>query len=214
MIQRLPSTVVVLFLFLISLQAQSPQATPESTAKTKYQLLVEKAKAKDKTVNFTELRNSFYESPDYHPNTPMMTYRPLNAAIAQKNYEEALKIAESVLAKNFVELNAHMAAQIAYQETGNTERAEFHKFMVDGLLNSIRSSGDGKTTDTAFVVISINEEYGLFKSLGLRPIRQSLVHDKGHSYDAMTVVDPQTNQESVFYFNVDKPLKWQPPKKP
>jgi tetratricopeptide (TPR) repeat protein len=214
MIRKLTKTVIVLLLYVISLQAQSQQPTPEATPKTKYQLLLEKAKAKDKTINFTELRNAFYESPDYHPNTPMLTYRPLNAAIAQKNYEQALQIAESVFAKNFVEVNAHMAAQIAYQETGNAERAEFHKFMVDGLLNSIKSVGDGKTVATAFVVISINEEYGLIRSLGLRPIKQSLIQDKGHFYDAITVVDPQTNQESMLYFNVDKSFNWQPPRKP
>jgi hypothetical protein len=50
-----------------------------------------------------------------------------------------------------------MAAQIAYQETGNAERAQFHKFMADGLLNSIKSSVDGKSPQTAFEVISINE---------------------------------------------------------
>jgi hypothetical protein len=44
----------------------------------------------------------------------------LNAALNQKNYEEVLKIADSVLAKNFVEINAHMAAQIADQELGIT----------------------------------------------------------------------------------------------
>jgi hypothetical protein len=137
--------------------------------------------------------------------------RQLLAALNQKNYEEALKIAESVLAKNFVEINAHMAAQIAYQETGNAERAQFHRFMGDGLLSSIKAKADGKTVDTAFVVISINEEYGLIRSLGLRPTRQALVQEKGHSFDAITVVDPQTNQESVMYFNIDKSFNWKKP---
>ena len=91
----------------------------------------------------------------------MMAYRPMNAALNQKNYEEALKIAETVLAKNFVEINAQITAQIAYQETGNAERAQFHKFMVEGLLNSIKGKNDGKSVDTAFEVISINEEYGV-----------------------------------------------------
>jgi hypothetical protein len=144
----------------------------------------------------------------------MMTYRPLNAALAQKNYEEVLKIADSVLAKNFVEVNAHMAAQIAYQETGNAERAQFHKFMADGLLNSIKSTVDGKSPQTAFEVISINEEYGLMRSMKLRPVGQSLMMDKGHSYDAIKVIDPQTNQESTLYFNIDRPFKWESRKKP
>jgi hypothetical protein len=139
----------------------------------------------------------------------MMSYRPLNAAIAQKNYEEALKIAEGVLARNFVEINAHIVAEIAYRETGNAEKAEFHKYMVEGLLNSIKASNDGKSKEKAFEVISINEEYGLIRTLGVKPIQQALVEDKGHSYDVITVVDPQTNQQSQIFFNIDKPFKWQ-----
>ena len=194
-----------------SQSSPSPSPSPAPAQKSKYDVLLEKVKQKDPSVNFTELRLAFYESPHYNPYTPMLTYRPLNAALAQKNYEEALKIAESVLAKNFVEINAHMTAQIAHQEQGNTERAQFHKFMTDGLLNSIKSNGDGKSVDSAYEVISINEEYGLIRSLGLRPIRQALVENKGHRYDAVTVVDPQTGKESVIYFNVDKPFNWKQP---
>ncbi len=199
-------------LFVLSVSAQTTQEPAKAPEKTKYDVLVEKVKQKDPSVNFTELRHAFYESPNYNPYAPMMTYRPLNGALAQKNYEEVLKIAESVLAKNFVEVNAHMAAQIAYQETGNAERAEFHKFMTDGLLKSIKSSVDGKSTATAFEVISINEEYGLIRSLGLRPIGQAMLEEKGHRYDAMTVVDPKTKEESKLYFNIDKPFNWQPKK--
>jgi len=211
--KQLSGALLIVLLVVISVSAQTAQDTPKPTEKTKYDLLLERVKQRDPSVNFTELRHAFYESPNYNPYSPMMTYRPLNAALAQKNYEEVLKIAESVFAKNFVEVNAHMAAQIAYQETGNTERAQFHKFMADGLLNSIKSSVDGKSPEKAFEVISINEEYGLIRSLKLRPIKQALVQDKGHSYDAITVIDPQTNQESTIYFNIDKPFHWQDRKK-
>ena len=206
MTRRLAGACLVLLFVVIAVAAQD---TPKPVEKTKYDLLLEKVKQKDPSVNFTELRHAFYESPHYNPYAPMMTYRPLNAALAQKNYEEVLKIAESVLAKNFVEVNAHMAAQIAYQETGNAERAEFHKFMAEGLLKSIKGSVDGKSPEKAFEVISINEEYGLIRSLGLRPIGQALVEDKGRRYDAITVVDPKTNEESKIYFNIDKPFNWQ-----
>lgn len=211
MLLRSVGAIVTVLAFAICVSAQTPQSGPTPAEKSKYDVLLEKVKQKDATVDFTELRMAFYESPHYSPYAPMMTYRPMNAALNQKNYEEALKIAESVLAKNFVEINAHITAQIAFQATGNAERAQFHKFMVDGLLNSIKSKADGKTVDTAFLVISVNEEYGLIRSLGLRPIKQALIQDKGHSFDAITVVDPQTNQESVLYFNIDKPFNWKKP---
>lgn len=105
-------------------------------------------------------------------------------------------------------MNAHIVAQISYQETGETERAEFHKSVAQGLLNSIKGKNDGKTMDTAFQVISINEEYGLLRSLELKPIKQELLKEKGHYFDALTVVDPKTNQQSVIYFNVDKVFSW------
>jgi tetratricopeptide (TPR) repeat protein len=214
--RQVPGTFLILLCVVICVSAQTPQETPKPAEKetprpaqqTKYDALLEKVKQKDPAVNFTELRHAFYESANYNPYAPMMSYRPLNAALAQKNYEEALKIAEGVLSKNFVEINAHIIAQIAYQETGNTERAEFHKFMVDGLLNSIKGSVDGKSKEKAFEVISINEEYGLIRSLGLKPIKQALLNDEGHAYDVITVIDPQTNKESQLYFNIDRPFKW------
>ena len=221
MTRRLAGAFLILVFAVIAVAAQTPQETPKPTPqeaakedpkpakKTKYDTLLEKVKQKDPSVNFTELRHAFYESPNYNPYAPMMSYRPLNAAIAQKNYEEALKLAEGVFAKNFVEINAHIVAEIAYRETGNAEKAEFHKYMVEGLLNSIKASNDGKSKEKAFEVISINEEYGLIRSLGVRPINQALVEDKGHSYDVITVVDPQTNQQSQIFFNIDKPFKWQ-----
>ena len=207
MLLRSIGALIVIVVFAVCASAQTAQPSPSPTEKSKYDLLLEKVKQKDPSVNFTELRLAFYGSPHYNPYAPMMTYRPMNAALNQKNYEEALRIAETVLAKNFVEINAHITAQIAYQETGNAERAQFHKFMVEGLLNSIKGKNDGKSVDTAYEVISINEEYGLIRSLGLRPIKQGLVQEKGHSYDAITVVDPE-GKESTLYFNIDKSFNW------
>jgi Domain of unknown function (DUF4919) len=192
-------------------QEQNPtqlQKTQEVTAKSDYTALLERVKKSDSSVDFTELRMSFYQSPQYNPDRPMMTYRQLWGAVGQKSYTEAIKLAELVLEGNFVEVNAHMVAQIAYQETGNAERAQFHKYMTEGLLNSIKSKGDGKSIETAYQVISINEEYALLRSIGLRPFEQSLLEDKGSQFDALKVVDPLTHQQSVVYFNVDLPFKF------
>lgn len=214
-------SLVSVFLFLmltVSAGAQtqstpSPSPSPTPTTKSspaekrKYESLLEKVKKGDRTVDFTELRLAFFESSNYNPYSPMLTYRPLWGALAQNNYAEAIKIAQSVFEKNFIEVNANMVAHIAYRETGDTERAAFHRFMADGLLASIKSTKDGKTPETAYEVISVSEEYGLMRSLELRPFKQSLIQDKGHFFDALVVRD-KTNQESTVYFNVDKPFTW------
>ncbi|HEX8160575.1 MAG TPA: DUF4919 domain-containing protein [Pyrinomonadaceae bacterium] len=192
----------------------SPQSSPGvAPSKGDYKALLERAKKGDRTLDFGEMRAAFYETDDYQPQAPMMSYRQLWGALAQGNYAEAIKIADAVLEKNFVEVNAHMVAHVAHRETGNAERAAFHRFMADGLLDSIKKTGDGKSVETAFDVISINEEYALFRAMGLQPVKQSLVERKGHSYDAIVTVDPRMRAEATYYFRVDKPLNWTGPKK-
>jgi hypothetical protein len=74
------------------------------------------------------------------------------------------------------------------------------------LIDSIRSSGDGKSPATAWVVISVDEEYAVLRALGFKPSGQSLLRQNGHSYDVMkTKSDDGTEQ--TFYFNVDIPFK-------
>lgn len=189
-------------------QPQPPKTTAPPQGKVSYDALVERAKKGDAGVDFTALRMAFYETDNYNPLAPMMTYRPLWGAIQQQDWAGAIKLAESVLAKNFVEVNAHMVAFIAHRQSGDAERAKFHRAIAEGLLNSIKASGDGKSIATAFEVISINEEYGLFRSMNLSPVRQSLLEEKGSSFDAIETVDPRTSARATYYFKVDKPLKW------
>ena len=135
----------------------------------------------------------------------MLDYRALWGGVMQGNWPEAAKQAEIVLAKNYVDINAHMVAHIAYRQQGDAEKARLHRQWADGLLASVKASGDGKSPATAWHVISTSEEYAVFRSMNLRPVGQALINDKGHSYDEMKVIDPQ-NTESKLYFNVDKPF--------
>src|ERR1044071_92002 len=89
------SAVVVLLVCSFSAFAQTQPApvtppkqepTPAAKAeKKKYEALVEQAKKSDPSLDFPALRIGFYESKNYNPNTPMMTYRPLWGALGQQN---------------------------------------------------------------------------------------------------------------------------------
>ncbi|MDX6385368.1 MAG: hypothetical protein QOK48_2941 [Blastocatellia bacterium] len=188
---------------------EQPKSASPATAKPTYAALLERAKKSDATVDFKELRMAFTESPDYSPyGGDREARRNMFASLNAKEYEQALEPAGKILAKNYVDLNAHFVSYVANRELGRTERATFHKFMFDGLMKSITGHGDGKTPETAFVVISTDEEYVLFNFLGLRPAGQSLVNQDGHSYDRMAANDPKTNESLVYFFNIDKPFNW------
>lgn len=193
---------------------QSAQPTPapasqkpaDSEAKRKYDALLASAKKGDQPVDYKALRFAFFETPEFSPLSGMFVYRGLWGVVAQSDWAEAVKQAEAVLEKNHVDANAHMVAYIAYRQQGNEEKAKYHRRWADGLLDSIRSGGDGKSPATAWHVISISEEYAVLRSMNLRAVGQSLVRDGNHAYDQMKVVDPETKAEATYFFNVDKPF--------
>jgi Domain of unknown function (DUF4919) len=187
----------------------APTPTPSPAPKSSYDSLLERVKQGDKTADFKELRFAFTETPAYSPYGGDRDLRKeMFVAINGKDYDKALASAERMLAKNYLDINGHFGCFAAHNRLGHTDKAAYHKFVFEGLLNSIKDSGDGKTPETAFIVISTDEEYALFNWLGLRVSGQALIHKDGHDYDKMTVNDPKTNETSDYFFNIDKPFTW------
>ena len=211
----MPKLASVLFiLVLVSVVAfsstQDPPKNPaQESSKRSFAVLLDRAKKSDPTLGFKELRMAYTDTTDYSPyGGDRETRTKMFAALNAKEFDSAVESAEKILAKNFVEINAHFVAYVAHRESGRAEKATFHKFMFDGLVKSITNSGDGKTAETAFVVITTDEEYTLFNVLGLRPSGQALITQNGHSFDRMTATNPKTNETVVYFFNIDKPFNW------
>lgn len=192
-------------------QVPSPTPAPaaQAPAKPTYEALLARLKKNDQTVDFKELRLAFTETQEYGPYGRDAAARTkMFAALKADEFDKALEIAGATLAGNYMDIMGHFGCFVAHRELGHADLAAYHRFVFEGLLNSIKNSGDGKTMETAFVVISTDEEYALFNYIGLRPTDQALIKEKGHSYDKMTALDPNTNQTVVYYFNIDKPFNW------
>ena len=189
--------------------AAKPQdaAIARNPVQEKYGELLEKLKKGERTVDFKELRLSYTETKEYSPyGNDRDARKAMFAAMNSKDWDEALKQSAKILDKNYVDLNGHFGAYVAHREKGDADKADFHKFVFQGLIDSILKPGDGKSTEKALVVISTDEEYVILNFLGLRPAGQALLNVEGHSYDKMTAVDPKTNETFEFYFNIDKPF--------
>ena len=199
-------TVLIVFCVLLlqaALQAQKP------AEKVSYETLLERVKKQDASVNFQELRLAYTETKQYNPyGGDREARKAMFTALKAEQYDQALSFSEKTLTANYLDINAHFGAYVANRELGHSEKADYHKNIFQRLLKSVSDSGDGKTMETAFIVISTNEEYALFNVIGLRPTAQALIEDKGHRYDKMTVTDPKNDQSITFYFNIDKPFDW------
>jgi uncharacterized protein DUF4919 len=200
---------VLLSVAAFSAIQEPPKKSGQESAKPSFALLLERAKNSDATLDFKELRMAYTETAYYSPyGGDRETRKQMFAALNAKEFDAAVASAEKILAKNFVEINAHFVAYVSHRESGRAEKATFHKFMFDGLVKSITRSGDGKTAETAYVVITTDEEYTLFNILGLRAAGQALVTQNGHSFDRMSATNPKTNETVVYFFNIDKPFTW------
>jgi hypothetical protein len=188
--------------------AQAPSQTPDPAKKQTYEEMLSKLKAGETTTDFKAFRLAFTRTKQYGPYGGDRDGRKLmNAALSQKNFKEALKKAEEQLKDDYTDMEAHIVASIANKELGNSAKADFHRELYLGLVNSIISGGDGKTAKTAYVVITTNEEYVVLRALGLAPGSQSLVKEEGHTFDVFAAIDQKTKAESKVYFNIDIPWK-------
>jgi hypothetical protein len=174
---------------------------------SEYAKLLADLKAGNTNIDYARLRMSYVDSPERKKaKDTTAEEKAMSQALQSKDFAGALKDAGSVLDQQYVNMDAHFVAFVAERELGDAAKADFHRTVFRGLIDSIRNSGDGKSPEKAWVVISVHEEYVVLRALGLRPSGQSLVGQNGHMYDVMKAKDEDGNEET-FYFNTDIPMK-------
>jgi hypothetical protein len=174
-----------------------------------YEMLLENVKKKDPKADFKALRMAYSKTQAYNPYDfgRQKAQQAMNRAIKAKDYAQALQLARNRLEKNYVDVQAHMVASLSYKQLGKADRSDYHRYVADGLIKSILKSGDGKSEETAFVVISTDEEYVVLDVLGINLSLQALVRGKKHTFDVLSGVD-ENKKKVKFYFNIDIPHTW------
>jgi hypothetical protein len=129
-------------------------------------------------------------------------------AIRHKDYDTAVKYAESALNINFLNIEAHIVLHQAQLALGNNHKADKHRFIADSLLNTVLNSGDGQSARTAFKVISVQEEYAIISAWGARTVKQVLVNDgEGKFYDVHEIIRPGSTEKEQIFFDVSTPYE-------
>lgn len=186
----------------------APESTPKPSA-GRYKELVYKLKNGERDVDFTELRMAYTESEDYNPSESNHDARiAMSTAFVMLNSPGALKISSKMLEKNYTDIYAHYGMAVGNKNMGDDEKADFHKFVFQGLFDSVRGVVDGKSAGKAFVVISSDEEDALIYFLGLSVKSKVLLDEGSRAYDKIVVIDPKTGKPYDLYFQIDIPSGW------
>lgn len=177
------------------------------TATADYEKALQQLKSGDLKIDFKALRINCAAS-KYDCQADPDDIKLLFSLLKDKQFDRALKKVNQSLEKVFVDAELHYIGFVANSESGNKEKAEFHKAVIRGLLDSIQENRHGRSEEDAFVVINVHEEYTFLQFSNLQVTNQSLSHKDGHTYDIMVCKDVTNDGgEVTAYFNVDIPTQ-------
>jgi hypothetical protein len=197
---RVAGILAVALWALLAAHAHAADAAPAPT----YDQMLATLKGGDTNIDFKAFRYAFAETPQYSPYAEHGDKRAMFRALQAGDYQTATMLANEILAADYTDLDAHFVCFVAYDKSHDGTDAQFHRTVVRGLMDSISESGDGKSADTAYVVIAVREEYAYLGLSGYDVNGQTLVKSNSGPVDAMDVTDQMTREHRTIYFNVSR----------
>lgn len=175
-----------------------------------YPSLLARIWANDTTLTYNEYKHLYYGNvfqTYYHPYGASFLKKDFNEVYAEGNALKSIKKGLDVLAENPVDIEVTLKILLAYLELGEREMARIFAKKYYGFLDVIYASGDGESLESAYVVISVDDEYRVVGDLGLSVKQQTLIDD----CDLLVFVrkkQPKYNGKKIkqLYFNVRLPL--------
>jgi hypothetical protein len=157
-----------------------------------------------------EERLQYAASPEYDPyNTDARdSLKRSNDLLEKKDFAGAIEETKKGLTKDRLNIRLLMLQAAAYRAQGDTAKADEVRKRWFSLIDSILGNGDGRSFETAFQVISVDEEYALTSVMGLEVTGQALVENNGSEFDELHVKNAKTGDAFDLYFNVDLPKRW------
>jgi len=154
-----------------------------------------------KEVNFDDIRDKFIGKNIIHRCSPLRgDPKKLHDFFRKENnWKELVNILLTRLEICPVDMRSHYKIVFALNNLERDEEATQHKGWLQGLINSIIKSGDGKTPETAYRVISVSEEYDFMWVMALQPSSQAYVSTEYGMMDLFEVTDEDGKKEEIYY---------------
>jgi Domain of unknown function (DUF4919) len=157
-------------------------------------------------IDYKMFRESFIESEQFkiakNQNEVLDSLlKEMYSFVKLKNAQEVINVTKKILGIDYTNMQAHKMLRQSYKIIGDTLNAQKYKTIQFGLLNSIVKNGDGKTCETAWHVVQIEEEYFILKMLDATLIEQRI--DKKNGLCDKIKVNEE-GKEKTYYFGITK----------
>jgi hypothetical protein len=205
---HLPVLVLVSVLGFPSLSTSAARHEPDNPDRT-FAAELAAARLDPEHVDFRRLRHLFAATSEFDP-AAAVAFDPAPVEYELKNGERAAALValDRALAGRWTDIAAHDYAITACEKTGFSDRARLHRAFLDGLARSILDSGDGRTPETAWHVISEAEEALLLHALHCRLEKCVTLEHHGQALHRLTARDTRDGRSFEIYVNVDIPHRW------
>jgi len=175
-----------------------------------YPTLFERYSNNDTTLNLDEYRHLYYGHALQQYYNPIVSRnddsaRTLRSALNSPNpdFKRVSELAHFVLRLDPFSIDAMYILGVAYEILGDEINMNIYIDKFTKIIQTIIGSGDGKTPESAYTVLSISDEYAFLNALGLKYKSQALIQSNGKPYDHITVEkDEELGIESL-YFNIE-----------
>ena len=179
--------------------ADEPPPPPPVTAET-YPAALARVRTGDLAVDFKSLRRQHAAAAGY-------LLAPW--AEAKANFDKldadpaaALVGAEAALTQDYLNLEAHLLAEIALGRLGRKDEAAGHHALLLAFVRSVTEGHDGRTAETAWNAAAVPEEYFALMLMGYKPDGQALVNNATGTFDRMQVTDRKSGEKGEIWFDV------------
>ena len=175
-----------------------------------YPALFERYSNNDTTLNLDEYRHLYYGHALQQYYNPIISRnddsaRTLRSTLNSPNpdFKRVSELALFVLRLDPFSIDALYILGVAYDVLGDEINMNIYIDKFTKIVQTIIGSGDGKTPESSYTVLSISDEYAFLNALGLKYKSQALIQSNGKSYDHITLEkDEELGIESL-YFNIE-----------
>lgn len=183
------------------------QLTIDSTSNSYYSLLMDRYQKGDTTLSNDEYRILYYGytfQKEYDPWWRSSQIETLEIIYSKEEYSQndcdtIVKYATESISDFPFDLRQINMIGYAYHLKDNDSIALKWASKRNGIVDAILSSGDGRTCESAFSVISVSHEYEILKVFGLSSKTQSLSSD--NRCDCLTIETP-SGKTDYMYFDI------------
>jgi hypothetical protein len=189
---------------IIAVTGFTKLSTASGISNQMYLSLIEGAKAQSEGYNFRVLRGTYVQTDYYKPATTRPAEDlPLILEQIEKNEPGAEDYLHNYIGNNFPLPEVHTQLVSWYERKGDKEKAAYHTWMANGLLNAILKHGDGLNTDTAYPIINRGEISIVMemKQMSIEATRQRVIED-GRIVEAVKGKNPENGAYEEVWFDI------------